>query len=465
MARRLEEATEEALFTGGRAGRQAVEDAGFSEELKEKLLDKIADAKFRKQYSGAFAEAEMNSAAGEGTRHIATAQPWTGTEDTADAVLRMLDDAKPKLKPGLRGTFQAPPVDMRLSRETSRSPSQKAATARDRASVYAGLGIKGKKGLNDEEREAMRRELRERFEPGARAMPNTITGLAALANERIENAIARGQFKNIPRGPGVERDARADNPFIDTTEYIMNKMIQRQDIVPPWIEKQQELAKAANTFRKRLRSDWRRHAARMIASKGGPLEEQMRRAEEYAASELVHNPRFRSADQIAVPSNSTDDPVMIKMRQQIKSTTEPDPNPPTSTQQPEPAASLPPPFRDAAWEQAELSYMNLSIENLNAITRSYNLMAPDLAKKPYFSLERELKACYADVAPTLAKEIHERATGLKSKGLQGSGDGGGVSGILEGLAGGGGVRIHLEADEKAYGLKEWWKDFWKKKQN
>ena len=36
----------------------------------------------------------------------------------------------------------------------------------------------------------------------------------------------------------------------------MNKMIQRQDIVPPWIEKQQELVKTANVFRGRLRADW-----------------------------------------------------------------------------------------------------------------------------------------------------------------------------------------------------------------
>jgi hypothetical protein len=70
--------------------------------------------------------------------------------------------------------------------------------------------------LNEEEREAMRREFKERFAPAARAMPNTVTGLAALANERIEDAIARGQFKNIPRGKGVERDRRADNPFVDT---------------------------------------------------------------------------------------------------------------------------------------------------------------------------------------------------------------------------------------------------------
>jgi hypothetical protein len=49
--------------------------------------------------------------------------------------------------------------------------------------------------MTDKEREDMRKELKERFTPGARAMPNSIRGLAALANERIEDAIARGQFK------------------------------------------------------------------------------------------------------------------------------------------------------------------------------------------------------------------------------------------------------------------------------
>src|ERR1700722_3904904 len=106
-------------------------------------------------------------------------------------------------------------------------------------------------------------------------------------------------MQNIPRGKAIERDARADNPFIDTTEYIMNKMIQRQDIVPPWIEKQQELMKAAHIFRARLRNDWKRHAARTIASRGGSLQEQMRTAERYAEAEKVHNPKKRAVEQIS----------------------------------------------------------------------------------------------------------------------------------------------------------------------
>ncbi|KAH8694810.1 ASST-domain-containing protein [Ilyonectria robusta] len=427
LARRLEEATEEALFTGGRAGRRAIEDAGFSKELKEKLLSKIADANFRTQYSGAFTEADMPAAAGEGTRHIATGQPWTGQEPIGDGVLRMLDDAKKPLGPGLRSKFQPPPVDMRLQRGPSKSAGEKVATARDRASMYTGMDMKSKNGLTEEERERYRKELKERFEPGFRAMPNTISGLAGLANERIENAIARGQFKNIPRGPGIERDARADNPFIDTTEYIMNKMIQRQDLVPPWIEKQQELVKAVRVFRARLRNDWKRHAARMIASKGGSLLDQMRRAEAYAAAEQVHNPRVRGQKK---EQATTSTPV------------------------------------------AEKSYLGLAVEELNRLTRSYNLMAPDLAKKGYFSLDRELRACFADVAPEVAKEIQVRALGgtVRSRGLRGGlegrdGDGdsiGGSGGILERMSGGKRTQVHVEAEKKAYGLKEWWNDVWKK---
>lgn len=227
MARRLEEATEEALLSGGRAGRRAVEEAGFSEELKSRLLEKLADAKFQSDNAAALAEAgvgdRIHSAAGEGTRHIAASQPWTGEESHEDAVLRMLNDARKPLAPGLRGKSKIPqpsvPVDMRLRREAAVSRGQRAASARDKAQAYAGMGMK-ETGLSEEERDAVRREFRERFKPGARAMPNTISGLAALANERIEDAIARGQFKNIPRGKGIERDTRADNPFIDTVSSL-----------------------------------------------------------------------------------------------------------------------------------------------------------------------------------------------------------------------------------------------------
>lgn len=470
MARRLEEATEEALFTGGRAGRRAVEDAGFNEELKQRLLDKVADAKFREEHAASLREAGLTSnipeTAGRGTRDVATAQPWTGTETESDAVLRMLNDAHKPLKPGLRGkpNISSPsgiPVDMRLKKQPVLSAGRKVANAKEAASVYAGMASKDKeKGLSDKEREAMKKELRDRFAPAARALPNTISGLSALANERIEDAIARGQFKHIPRGKGVERDSRADNPFIDTTEYIMNKMIKKQEMVPPWIEKQQEVVKAATVFRARLRNDWKRHAARMIASRGGSLEQQILTAEEYARAEEVHNPRRRNSDQVAVPTNTTDDVVMVAMRQEALPVSPADVPAPSPGATSEPEVTLTRPFRDADWEATERSYMELAINNMNTLTRAYNLMAPELAKKPYFSLERELKACFADVAPLVANEIKDRARrpSRPAQGQLGPQAGSLLDHfVMEGKS----SKVH---DSRAphYGFKEFWKDLWQR---
>ncbi|KAG6001193.1 hypothetical protein E4U21_004614 [Claviceps maximensis] len=416
MSRRLAEATEETLYSGGASGRRAIQEAGFSEELREKLLDKVASARFRQQQTP---PSQLGST---------SETPWTGTEKTVDAVLRMLQDAKKPLRSehGGAGFPPSPVVDASIRRRRapqSQSPGQRAANARDKANMYVGMDMKTDKGLSVDERADMKAELRERFQPAARAVPATLSGIEALANQRIEDAIARGQFKDLPRGKELQRDPMADNPFIDTTEYLMNRLIRRQDLVPPWIEKQQELTRAVRVFRERLRNDWKRHAARMIASRGGSLEEQMRRAAAFAAAEL----------RPASPAS--------------------------------PAAQSP--FRDHEWERAEKAYMNLSVENLNSITRNYNLMAPELARKPYFSLERELNACFADVAPLVADEIRARAVGRRTT-VNAATRGNGAQDSLSGLVGKfmgqkSSVKVHVEANEKAYGLKEWWRDIWKSK--
>jgi hypothetical protein len=194
MSRRLADATEDALLLGGKAGRQAVADAGFSEELKNKLLEKVEAAKFQSDHATAFAQAGMGSNVGRGSRDVAIGQAWTGSESTEDTVLRMLDDAKKPLKPRLRGPSRIPnpTIDLGLKPKPKIAPGQRLANARDKSSIYA---IAKDSPISDKEREDLRREFKERFTPGARPMPNSIRGLAALANERIEDAISRGQFR------------------------------------------------------------------------------------------------------------------------------------------------------------------------------------------------------------------------------------------------------------------------------
>lgn len=378
-----------------------------------------------------------------------------------------------------------------MRRAVEKSRGERLANARDKTSIYA---LSQDSTMTEKEREQMRKQLKEQFTAGARPMPASMQGLAALANERIEDAIARGQFKNILRGKGrnIERDYTASSPFLDTTEYFMNKIIQKQDIVPPWIEKQQELVKSAATFRSRLRADWKRHAARMIASKGGSLATQVRRAEAYAAAEVAHNPKavktesFTEIDgegklaQLTVtetqaPPGAVEDSKITVTEAPLGDFTTKEPKDSTASYThlddhstgPYSSAtntehtSTPPstrvfPFRDPDWEKLELPYHNLALTSLNNLTRSYNLMAPDLAKKPYFNLQRELKSCFADVASQLPSEIRERARAPARIKVEVVGHRAG--GVLERFA----TEKAKVYDTKRpnYGFKEFWKDLW-----
>ncbi|KAK4543016.1 hypothetical protein LTR36_006014 [Oleoguttula mirabilis] len=482
--------SEESLETGGRSARKAVEEAGFSDELKRELEEKIANASFRSEHAGAFAEANMPLGAGRGTRDIAAATPWTGTESVEDAALRMLTDAYKPIRvpskiPGLRG----PPTRIDTGR-----PKKQAATgarlvnARDKTSIYASMKDSG---MSEQERERLRQEMKQRFQPDGRA-PATVQGLANLANQRIEDAIARGLFKNLPRGKKIERDYNASSPFIDTTEYFMNKIIQKQEIVPPWIEKQQELVSVATKFRGRLRADWRRHVARTLASKGGGLERQMKLADQYALAESRSNPSKKAVEQIntmnsegqlsqitlagelkATPtSGSSPAETVIKvieqtvgedgaLKQPEEQTTLSAEQPAASAANQEPAGEpTVPPFRDPQWEQTERAYLRAAVDNINSMTRSYNLMAPDLAKKPYFSLDRELRACFADVAPTVASAIRERALAPKIKGVEIIGHKPG--GVLERFSMERTAHVHDERKPQ-YGFKDFWRDLFASK--
>ena len=406
---------------------------------------------------------------------MAAAQLWTGTESVHDTALRMLEDAHKPLR-GPAGST----VDLRPRGAPRRSGAQRLRSALDNTSLYA---LSRSDSMSDKERAETRAQLAERFTPGARSLPATVAGLQSVASQRIEDAIARGQFRHIPRGKGVgvERDHAASSPFLDTTEYFMNKIIKKQEILPPWVEKQNELNRAAAAFRGRLRAEWKRHAARAIASRGGGLEEQVRRAEAYARAEERENPRKVKTEVLGTTINSAGMLTTLSVQEQpgavedkIQITVSEAPRAANTTTQPtaidappppdaETSAELPPPsdvpaelsvFRDAAWEAAEASYHKVAINDLNSMTRSYNLMAPDLAKKPYFDRARELRACYADVAPQLPDEVWHRAQTLRARvEVVGHRPGG----LMDKFSAREKVTVY-ESTRPHYGFKEFWKD-------
>lgn len=492
LTRRLREMSEEALESGGHGALKAVEEAGFSPDLKARLEQRIASANLRTS------EASLPDFTSRHSRDLATAEVWTGTESVHDASLRMLNDAHKPLRlgrpPRMPGVEPPRSIDTGHKRD-KQGRGVRLANARDRSAVYA--TVKDDVDMEAADRERRLQELKDRFDPHARTIvPGTIQGLASLANKRIEDAIARGQFRNIPRGKGrnVERDYNASSPFIDTTEYFMNKIIQKQEIVPPWIEKQQELTAAASKFRSRLRAEWKRHAARTIASRGGSLQDQISAAEAFAKAELAFNPLRKKQEVLTAVDdrghmshisvsgelkvaglaggNATVSEEITAEKIQLDASTEPVSQPSaipavedTTTRTMKvpvgapiaPIAPAPYPFRDPDWERIETAYWTVAIKDLNDKARSYNLQAPELAKRPYYNLERELNSCFADVAPQLAEAIVERARAppKKVQGWHASGE----KSVLDNIIGGP-VRVRDERRSKQYGFKQFWRDLW-----
>lgn len=229
----------------------------------------------------------------------------------------------------------------------------------------------------------------------------------------------------------------------------------------------------------------------MIASKGGTLQDQIKRAEAYAKAELLVNPQRKKKEvlstvdddghvsqitlsgELKVPAPNSPDAALLEEIVAEKITIDPNTQNEstievknTSEQMdvllPTPPPSVPPathPFRDPSWESIEHSYHKLAIEDLNSKTRSYNLQAPELAKKPYFNLERELNACYADVAPQLASAIRERAIKPVRK-VEGFGQGFAKDSSVMGRLVGEKVKVRDERVEKQYGFRQFWKDVW-----
>ncbi|KAJ5654526.1 hypothetical protein N7490_001529 [Penicillium lividum] len=454
MARRLSQMAEDALLEGGSSARRNIEHAGFSEDLKRQLEERVKAASFKSDNAVAHSILDMPASAGQGTRESAAAPAWTGTERFEDTALRMLDDAS---KP-IRTPFQIPrPVNLQPAPKPKLSPGVRIAKAKERTSKYA---MTQGPGLTEEEREVIRNEMREKLTPGAMAMPISIQGLSSLANERIEDAIRRGQFEKIRRGKGVntETDHNANSAFIDTTEYFMNKIIQKQEIVPPWIEKQQQISMELSRFRARIRTEWRRHASRLISSQGGSLEAQMQRARAYAAAELRLSEKAKLEAALRNSASNADEAVVSEIASdgRIVPRVEADSKPVEKEELPHL-----PLLRDPQYMDIERSYHELAVKQLNSLTRSYNLQAPRSAQKPYTNLERELKSCYADVAPQLAEEIRRRAT----ERVRGSSSPMRASvGAFGSLSPGPRVRVYDEDKSKSYGWKEMWRDLFTKEQ-
>jgi hypothetical protein len=83
----------------------------------------------------------------------------------------------------------------------------------------------------------------------------SINDMGVLPDEMIRPARARGVFDDLPgRGKPLEEDPLINNPFVDRTEYYLNRIIQRNGAAPPWVMMQQEVDTDISTLRSQMNS-------------------------------------------------------------------------------------------------------------------------------------------------------------------------------------------------------------------
>jgi hypothetical protein len=131
----------------------------------------------------------------------------------------------------------------RLS-STTRTPLHQRVSAAREASVDYSIGDR-----DAAKSKALGAPARQRGSTGYRPMPQSMRAVAGLVEDRIDRARREGVFDRLPgRGKPFERDANESNPFIDRTEKLMNRIVQRQGAAPPWIELQRGLQPSPFSF-------------------------------------------------------------------------------------------------------------------------------------------------------------------------------------------------------------------------
>ncbi|ANB15238.1 hypothetical protein AWJ20_2864 [Sugiyamaella lignohabitans] len=343
-------------------------------ELIDEIYARVEGSKFNYLNQDKIAYTKIPAGAPKQAREIAESIPWSGTESVHDANLRMLMDVHKPLKPGLAGNVKGTLRPPKFKPPPSRS--ERLFKARESSLDYtlnkeAGDTPKGgsmKADIEEESGPSFKELYKERL-LGPSGIPSAFAAINSLASQRIEDAIARGQFRDIPRGKPLEHDHHTSSPYIDTTEYFLNKIIQRQGAAPPWIEKQIKLNSGIEQFRNALVDRWRKKAVLMVIQEANILLSSDAPA---TSAEIERAVRIATSySNIEADSNSTG------------------------------ARDL----RDTEWLKSERTYHELMINDINNTIRGYNLQAPGSARKGYLELEQELDLCFKTVAETLPSAV------------------------------------------------------------
>ena len=94
-------------------------------------------------------------------------------------------------------------------------------------------------------------------EPAQAAAARREQERADLIEQRIQEAMANGEFDNLP-GRGKPLPAQT-NPYLDPAQALAFGLLQNNGLVPEWIERDKEIRQELEAARERLRLAWQQY--------------------------------------------------------------------------------------------------------------------------------------------------------------------------------------------------------------
>lgn len=275
-------------------------------------------------------------------KDIFQSEPWTGEESSHDANLRMILDSTPKQKPILND----PVASLRHKKRIT--PQARLSNARD-----VSLDYKLNKKLDSDLEESRFREMYKERLLGPSMLLNSsassaIDYVGAVASNKINASINQqtGKFDDEPRMQDVRGKPLSSEHLKNCTDlnYFMNQILNKQEVLPPWIEAQQNLDKSVSSFRANLDQLW---------------------------FKWIVNDSIMS--NVVNKLNTSLDEILNVYEKDIKKIT----------------------FADNKLPDVDLKYIKKKVESLNNEVRHYNLQCPSLSgHKLKLDAEKEIKASY-----------------------------------------------------------------------
>lgn len=322
-------------------------------DMKEKLIGAINKyPQETAEYQRVESIAKMLSYANKRTRDLASSKPWNGRENPYEMASRLKPESvKVKKINRIEHNTSGP------RRQLNRLNNARENVLDYRLSKHT--QIDNEEERKKKEKKEWREMYKERLLGPSVLVSNNFTGVAntikSLADQKIMEAQRRGEFKNIHRGKPFAKGFTANGAYIDRTEYHLNRIMKRQDVIPPWIEAQGSVQKEIEKFRYELDKRWLLTAVQLIKKQ----------------------------------CPNADDVQLLKVARESASN---------------------PAFKSKEWEREQKNgNLKFKISKLNDRIRGYNLQAPLSSQRIYLDADKELLQCYNRVNPTLESAMEQYA--------------------------------------------------------